>query len=39
MRESFEDWQTLGRDLIARGLGAPMLVVADGAPGLSIAVR
>jgi hypothetical protein len=32
MRESFEDWQTLGRDLIARGLGAPMLVVADGAP-------
>jgi putative transposase len=22
MRESFEDWQTLGRDLISRGLGA-----------------
>jgi putative transposase len=33
MRESYEDWQTLGRDLIARGLGAPMLIVADGAPG------
>jgi transposase-like protein len=32
MRESFEDWQTLGRDLISRGLGAPMLIVADGAP-------
>jgi hypothetical protein len=27
MRESFEDWQTLGRDLIQRGLGAPMLIV------------
>jgi hypothetical protein len=26
-----EDWQTLGCDLIARGLGAPMLIVADGA--------
>ena len=24
MRESFEDWQALGRDLISRGLGAPM---------------
>jgi putative transposase len=34
MRESYEDWQALGRDLIARGLGAPMLIVADGAPGL-----
>ena len=33
MRESFEDWQELGRNLIARGLGAPMLIVADGAPG------
>ena len=33
MRESFEDWQALGRDLISRGLGAPMLIVADGAPG------
>jgi putative transposase len=33
MRESHEDWLALGRDLIARGLGAPMLVVADGAPG------
>ena len=33
MRESYEDWQALGRDLIARGLGAPMLIVADGAPG------
>jgi putative transposase len=31
MRESLEDWQTL--DLISRGLGAPMLIVADGAPG------
>jgi putative transposase len=34
MRESHEDWLALGRDLIARGLGAPLLIVADGAPGL-----
>ena len=32
MRESHEDWLALGRDLIARGLGAPLLIVADGAP-------
>jgi hypothetical protein len=34
MRESHEDWLALGRDLIARGLGAPLLVIAAGAPGL-----
>ncbi|HZD70593.1 MAG TPA: IS256 family transposase [Actinomycetes bacterium] len=39
MRESHEDWLELGRDLIARGLGAPMLIVADGAPGLVKAVE
>jgi transposase-like protein len=39
MRKSHEDWLTLGRDLIARGLGAPLLVVADGAPGLIKAVE
>src|SRR2546425_4588635 len=39
MRESHEDWLQLGRDLIARGLGAPMLIVADGAPGLIKAVE
>ena len=39
MRESYEDWQALGRDLIARGLAAPMLVVADGAPGLIEAIE
>jgi transposase-like protein len=39
MRESHEDWQELGRDLIARGLGAPLLIVADGAPGLIKAVE
>jgi putative transposase len=38
MRESHEDWLALGRDLIARGLGAPLLVVADGAPGLIKAI-
>jgi putative transposase len=39
MRESYEDWQALARDLIARGLGAPMLIVADGAPGLIKAIE
>jgi transposase-like protein len=39
MRESHSDWQGLARDLIARGLGAPMLVVADGAPGLVKAIE
>ena len=39
MRESHEDWLSLARDLIARGLGAPMLIVADGAPGLIKAVE
>jgi putative transposase len=39
MRESHEDWLELGRDLIARGLAAPMLIVADGAPGLIKAVE
>src|SRR5215208_977300 len=39
MRESHEDWLELGRDLIGRGLPAPMLIVADGAPGLVKAVE
>jgi putative transposase len=39
MRESHEDRLELGRDLIARGLGAPLLIVADGAPGLIKAVE
>ena len=39
MRESHEDWQALGRDLIARGLGAPLLIVAESAPGLIKAVE
>jgi transposase-like protein len=39
MRESHADWLELGRDPIARGLGAPMLIVADGAPGLIKAVE
>jgi putative transposase len=39
MRESYEDWLALARDLIARGLGAPMLIVADGAPGLIKAIE
>ena len=39
MRESHDDWQELARDLIARSLGAPMLIVADGAPGLTKAIE
>ena len=39
MRESYEDWLTLARELIARGLGAPLLIVADGAPGLIKAIE
>src|SRR6184192_2772360 len=39
MRESHEDWLALACDLIARGLGAPLLIVADGAPGLIKAVE
>jgi putative transposase len=39
MRESHEDWLALARDLISRGLGAPMLIVADGAPGLIKAIE
>jgi putative transposase len=38
-RESKEDWLELGRDLITRGLAAPRLVVADGAPGLISAIE
>src|SRR5580704_244641 len=39
MREAKEDWLELGRDLTARGLAAPRLVVADGAPGLTGAIE
>jgi transposase-like protein len=38
-RESKEDWLELGRDLTARGLAAPRLIVADGAPGLTLAIE
>ena len=39
MREAKEDWIELGRDLSGRGLQAPRLVVADGAPGLIGAIE
>jgi putative transposase len=39
MREAKEDWLELGRDLATRGLAAPRLIVADGAPGLISAVE
>jgi putative transposase len=38
-RESYESWLAFGRDLVARGLRSPALVVADGAPGLWKAMR
>ncbi len=38
-RESYEDWLDFGRDLIARGLRSPALLIADGAPGLWKAAR
>jgi len=38
-RESYEDWLDFGRDLVARGMRSPALLVADGAPGLWKATR
>src|SRR5262249_5341194 len=38
-RESYEDWLDFGRDLTARGMRPPALIVSDGAPGLSEAAR
>jgi putative transposase len=39
MRESEEDWTGLGRGLVARGLRCPLMVVSDGAPGLTNAIE
>jgi putative transposase len=38
-RESYDDWLDFGRDLTARGMRAPALIVADGAPGIWKATR
>jgi putative transposase len=38
-RESYESWLDFGRDLQARGLRAPALMIADGAPGIWKATR
>ena len=38
-RESYENWLAFGRDLVDRGLSAPALIIADGAPGLWKAAR
>lgn len=38
-RESYESWLDFGRDLVARGMRAPALVVADGAAGIWKATR
>lgn len=37
-RESFEAWRDFLRDLVARGLPAPLTITTDGAPGLLRAV-
>jgi transposase-like protein len=39
MRESEEDWLSLGRGLSARGLASPLMVICDGAPGLNNAIE
>jgi putative transposase len=33
-RESYDSWLAFARDMIARGLRAPALVITDGAPGI-----
>ena len=38
-RESYESWLDFGRDLVARGMRAPALIVADGAAGIWKATR
>jgi putative transposase len=38
-RESYESWLDFGRDLQQRGMGAPALIIADGAPGIWKATR
>jgi transposase-like protein len=38
-RDSYEAWLAFARDMIGRGLRAPALVIADGAPGIWKAVR
>jgi hypothetical protein len=39
MREAKDDWLELGRDLTSRGMPAPRMIVADGAPGLISAIE
>ena len=38
-RESYQSWLDFGRDLKARGMRAPALIIADGAPGIWKATR
>ena len=38
-RESYEAWLAYGRDLVARRLNPPALIVVDRAPGLLNAMR
>lgn len=38
-KESREAWLEVLRDLVARGLGAPVLMTSDGAPGLTAALE
>jgi transposase-like protein len=38
-REAKDDWLELGRELTTPGRQAPRLIVADGAPGLTLAIE
>jgi putative transposase len=38
-RESYDSWLDFGRDLKARGMRSPALIIADGAPGIWKATR
>jgi len=38
-KESYDCWQHFFRDMLARGLRAPLLVISDGAPGLIRAIQ
>ena len=37
-KENYESWREFFRDMLSRGLRVPMLVISDGAPGLTKAI-
>ncbi len=38
-KESYENWLEMLRDMVKRGLGSPVLITSDGAPGLMRAIE